>query len=313
MSGLAAAVAQVRETSGIDDMAAYLARQTNDTSHQEVTGPLLAGTGASGVVVHRDRTVASWGDPTVPEMCFSATKSMVSLVAGVLHHRGLLDIEGTVPVLGAEPRWRHLLQQTSQWDGELWGKPTWADAQSRGATGAPGTVWAYNDVRVNLLCLALTTLCGQALPSVLADAVMTPLGGSDTWSWHGYRDSYVEAGAERVPVVSGGAHWGGGLWMSAKDLALIGRLYLGGGLGLVDPSWVKQTWQPCPVKPEYGFLWWLNDVRQVFPEAPASGRCARGNGGRHLLWVDPERELVIVSHWAENPGQLVAAVSAAVE
>ncbi len=26
--------------------------------------------------------------------------------------------------------WEHLLQQTSQWRGELWGKPTSVDAQS---------------------------------------------------------------------------------------------------------------------------------------------------------------------------------------
>jgi hypothetical protein len=40
--------------------------------------------------------------------------------------------------------WAHLLQQTSQWDGELWGKPTRVDAQSwREGTeaegGAPGS------------------------------------------------------------------------------------------------------------------------------------------------------------------------------
>jgi hypothetical protein len=27
-----------------------------------------------------------------------------------------------------------------------------------------------------------------------------------------------------VPVVSGGAHWGGGMFVSAADLALVGRL-----------------------------------------------------------------------------------------
>jgi hypothetical protein len=44
---------------------------------------------------------------------------------------------------------------TSQWDGELWGKPTAVDAQStregtESAGGPPGAGWAYNDVRVNL-------------------------------------------------------------------------------------------------------------------------------------------------------------------
>jgi CubicO group peptidase (beta-lactamase class C family) len=313
-----------RQTPGIDDMESYLAAQVADTSHREVTGPLLPGTGASGVVVHQGRTVGEWGDPTVPEMCFSATKSFVTVVAGVAHRDGLLDLDALVadtvalPVPTAGIRWRHLLQQTSQWHGELWGKPTDADAQSGDAPpdDPPGSVWAYNDVRVNLLCLALTTLCGRSLPAVLAESVMAPLGGTDTWSWHGYHDSHVRLGGERVPVVSGGAHWGGGLWMSAADLALIGRLHLDAGMWdgdrLLGADWVDETWRPCPVRPEYGLLWWLNDTRQVFPEAPASGRCARGNGGRHLVWVDRQRDLVIVSHWGDDVGRLLAEVSAAV-
>lgn len=46
----------------------------------------------------------------------------------------------------------------------------------------PGTGWAYNDVRVNLLCLALTALLERPLPDVLAERVMEPLGVSATWS-----------------------------------------------------------------------------------------------------------------------------------
>jgi hypothetical protein len=50
------------------------------------------------------------------------------------------------------------------------------------------------------------------------------LGASTSWSWHGYRNSHLEVGRRRVPVVSGGVHWGGGLFMSAQDVALLGRL-----------------------------------------------------------------------------------------
>ncbi|HEX6354033.1 serine hydrolase domain-containing protein [Actinophytocola sp.] len=263
--------------------------------------------------MHRGEVVGTWGEHDHPEMCFSATKSFVGLVAGIAHDRGLLDVDA--PVRDAV-RWVHLLQQTSQWDGVLWGKPTSVDAQSNGASGPPGAVWSYNDVRVNLLCLALTGLFGQALPEVLAEAVMRPLGASPLWQWHGYDNSFSDVDGVRVPVVSGGAHWGGGLWMSALDLALVGQLYLRNGewegRRLLSAEWIARSWTPCPVKPDYGYLWWLNDQQTVFPEAPATGRCARGNGGRHLLWVDPARDLVITSHWGEDVGQLVAEVSAAV-
>jgi len=163
-------------TPGLGDISAYLALQVADESHRNVLGPLLAASDASGVVTHRGERIGAWGDPSVPEMLFSATKSVVSLVSGVAFAQGLLhadqpvveSIDIHVLASGSDRRitWKQLLQQTSMWEGELWGKPARVDAQSRregdeAAAGAPGSGWANNDVRVNLICLALTQLCGS--------------------------------------------------------------------------------------------------------------------------------------------------------
>lgn len=320
-----------RPVGGTGDMAAYLAAQVSDDSHRDVVGPLLDGGGASGVVVRRGVVVAGWGEPAREEMAYSATKSVLSLVAGVAFDDGLLRLDEQVhrsvdlpqfsDAHGRGITWRHLLDQTSQWEGELWGKPTSVDAQStREGTespgGPPGEGWAYNDVRVNLAALALTVLLGRSLPEVLRNRVMEPIGASSAWSWHGYAHSAVEVEGHRVPVVSGGAHWGGGLWINALDLARIGHLCLRGGewggRRVLSRRWIEELWTPCQVKPNYGLSWWLNDDRTVWPGAPATGRCARGNGGRHLLWVDPERELVVSSRWGEDVESLLAEVSAAV-
>lgn len=320
-----------RQTQGIGDIASYLADQVGDHSHRDVIGPLLAGTGASGLVLHEGRVVGSWGDPDTPEMLFSATKSFVSLVAGVAFGEGRLDPARPVAEVvelsefaSGDARtitWEHLLQQRSGWVGELWGKPSSIDEQSHrdGPTAAhnrPGKRWAYNDVRVNLLCLALTALFRRSLETVLRDAVMTPLGASDTWRWHGYENSYLDLCNENVAVVSGGAHWGGGLFISAQDLALVGELCCRSGdwhgTRVIDETWFARQWAPCPIKADYGYLWWLNHDRTVFPEAPTSGMCARGNAGRHLLWVDPERDLVIASHWGDEVQRLLADVYGAV-
>ncbi|MGW5666437.1 serine hydrolase domain-containing protein [Micromonospora sp. NPDC003776] len=319
-----------RVTYGIEDMAAYLSQQVTDESHREVTGPLLAGTGASGVVRHRGRVVAEWGDAAIPEMLFSGTKSVVATVAGVAFDRGLLAPDALVSATIRHPlvdrlaiegiTWQHLLQQTSGWNGELWGKPTEVDAQSRREgferEGAPGTGWAYNDVRVNLLCLALTVLFRRPLPDVLREDVLEPLGASSSWSWHGYTDSVIDIDGMPTPVVSGGAHWGGGLWISARDLALLGELYRHRGewrdRRLLSEEWIDRAWSPCDLNPDYGYLWWRNDSQRVQPDAPGSGRCARGNGGRHLLWIDPARDLVIASHWGDEVRDLITEVSAAI-
>jgi CubicO group peptidase (beta-lactamase class C family) len=319
-----------RPVPGIDDMASYLAAQVSDVSHREVAGPLLDGQGASGVVVRRGAVIASWGDPTREEMAYSATKSVLSLVAGVAFDDGRLRLDEPVcrsvelpqftDTHGRAITWRHLLDQTSQWEGELWGKPTRVDAQStregtESASGPPGEGWAYNDVRVNLTALALTILTGRALPDVLRDRIMTTIGASEGWSWHGYDNAVTEIDGARVPVVSGGAHWGGGLWISALDLARIGHLCLRGGTWgerrVLSARWIEELWTPCRIKANYGLSWWLNDNRTVWPEAPETGRCARGNGGGHLLWVDPARDLVISSRWGAQIERLLAKVSAA--
>jgi CubicO group peptidase (beta-lactamase class C family) len=323
----AAARQAARVTAGIEDIAAYREAQVVDVSHREVLGPLLPGSGVSGLVMHDGTVIASWGDPSVPEMLFSATKSLVSLVAGLAFDDGLLDpytaVLDTVshPALTAAGidgiTWHHLLCQSSQWDGELWGIPAAADAQSGGRpAGLPGSGFAYNDVRVNLLCLALTVLWRRPLGDILRERVMDPLGATSSWRWHGYRNSIVDLDGDQVPVVSGGAHWGGGMIMSAGDLALVGELYRGqgqrGGRRLVSAEWIRRSWEPGEHNPDYGYLWWRNDHGRVQPAAPTTGRCARGNLGRHLLWIDPARDLVIASHWGDEIGLLLADVSAAV-
>jgi CubicO group peptidase (beta-lactamase class C family) len=137
--------------------------------------------------------LASWGDPGREEMAFSATKSVLSVVAGLAFDDGLLRLEEPVcqavdlpqfgSARGQSITWRHLLDQTSQWEGELWGKPTRVDAQStregtESAGGPPGAGWAYNDVRVNLTALALTVLFRRSLPKVLRERIMDPAGAS---------------------------------------------------------------------------------------------------------------------------------------
>ena len=101
--------------------------------------------------------------------------------------------------------------------------------------------------------------------------------------------------------------------MSAHDLATIGQLYLRrgswAGKQLLSEEWIARTFEPCAVHPDYGFLWWRNDARRVFPKAPSTGRCARGNGGKHLLWIDPARDLVVASHWGDDIETLLEAVS----
>lgn len=327
----AVAGAAGRETVAARHMASYLGEILAEQAHPEVIGPLRDAAGASGLVVRSGHVVAEWGDPAAIEMSFSVTKSYLSLLAGLAFDRGMIrDLREPVGELvdddaftGERHRritWEHLLYQTSEWGGTLWAKPYWADPQGGQSPDTPlsepGQVWAYNDVRINLLALALTRLWRQPLPDVLRTEVMEPIGASTTWEWHGYDTSIVAIDRQEVPVVSGGAHWGGGLWASAYDHARVGYLYLRGGCWqdrqVLSKAWVETTTTPCVLNPDYGLLWWLNAQQHVFPDAPKTGFCARGNLGRQLIWIDPARDLVIASRWSDNVALLLAEASAAI-
>lgn len=55
-----------------------------------------------------------------------------------------------------------------------------------------GTVYEYNDVRVNALALAALNVWRKPLPQVLKENVMDEMGApSNSWRWFGYENSFV--------------------------------------------------------------------------------------------------------------------------
>ena len=193
-------------------------------------------------------------------------------------------------------KWDHLLRQTSDWQGTLWGKPDWAD-RPEGATSAdwpnrklwePGTHYKYNDVRVNVLALATLNVWRRPLPEVLREQVMEPIGASSTWRWYGYDNSWVDIDGQKMQSVSGGGHWGGGMFIDSYDMARFGYLFLRNGAWkgkpIVSEQWIKMARTPGPANPEYGFAnWFLNTARKPLPAAPAIGGVLRRQRQQHHL------------------------------
>jgi CubicO group peptidase (beta-lactamase class C family) len=207
--------------------------------------------------------------------------------------------------------WDHMLRQVSDWEGTLWGKPEWADRPtgepSTWATRPrkePGSAYEYNDVRVNALALAALQVWRRPLPQVLREMVMDPIGASNTWRWVGYETSWVEMDGQAVQSVSGGGHWGGGMFIDARDMARFGLLTLRrgrwGDRQVISEEWVRRALTPTPAEPGYGFMnWFLNTGRKRFPAAPESAYAHLGNG-TNAIFVDPEHDLVVVVRWIEN-------------
>jgi len=119
-------------------------------------------------------------------------------------------------------------------------------------------------------------------------------------------------------VVSGGGHWGGGMFINAWDLARFGLLTqrrgMWGARRILSERWVQQSLTPTGPQPTYGYMNWFLNTNQVWmPSAPANAFGHVGNG-TNLVFVAPDQELVVVVRWIENGaideflGKVLAAV-----
>ena len=301
-------------------------------------GPFRDRGDPTGVILRHGYIVAEWGDPDRVDMTHSVTKSILSSVVGLAWDRHMIrDLNepvyrsvGPIPALPGGPgtagvtlldlfttphnkqiTWDHMLRQVSDWEGSLWGKPEWADrptgepAQWRTRERiAPGAAYEYNDVRVNALALATLQIWRRPLPAVLREYIMEPIGASTTWQWLGYETSWVVMDGQAVQSVSGGGHWGGGLFINAHDMARFGYLTLRRGKWkdrqILSDAWVTRALTPTPAQPTYGFMnWFLNTDRKYVPSAPASVFIHVGNG-TNVIIVDPDHDIVAVVRWIEN-------------
>lgn len=291
-------------------------------------GPIHSRGPASGIIMREGAELAVWGEPDRADLTYSVVKTYLALLAGVAYDRGLITdvnerIGSRFTGIGfdegnnTQVTWKQLLQQTSEWEGTLWGIPDQVDRYSTATFGTPaegrkgdarplqiaGTYWEYNDIRVNQLALSLLHLFEKPLPDVFREAIMDPLGATDDWQWLGYDNSWVEINGKRMQSVTGGTHWGGGMSISARDQAKIAQMLLDFGKNIhgervLSEDWILQMLQPCDIAPYYGYLTWLNDGQRIFSAVPASSYFGIG-AGSSLFWVEPERRLVVVIRWLE--------------
>jgi CubicO group peptidase (beta-lactamase class C family) len=350
----AVAFAVAHENPDTKDLAVAIPNQfRNEAPYNTLIGPTQPRGGASGIIVRHGSVVAEWGDTARADMTFSVTKTFLSTVVGIAFDRRLIRdvndrVAGYMPkdseLFTAEHNapitWDHLLRQTSDWYGTLWGKPDWADRPPRGQTPeqwakrelhAPGTFYKYNDTRVNVLALAALHVLKQPLPEVLKQSIMDPIGASNSWHWEAYDNASVTIDGKTMKSVTGGGHFGGGMFIGAYDMARFGYLFLRNGKWtdrqLISEKWIAMARTPGTVNPGYGFMnWFLNNPQKQpdgssgplpFPSAPRSAVTFQGNGV-NVIYIDWEHDLVAVVRWMDTNrtldqflGQVLASISTA--
>ena len=132
------------------------------------------------------------------------------------------------------------------------------------------------------------------------------------WDW---RDWAGWAGFNDGSVNGGSGNWSAGIWLTARQMARFGHLFLNrgnwAGQQLISASWVDQATSPQVAQNlprgasstdlngpgNYGFNWWTSGVRsdgsRMWPAAP-NGTYAAGGLNVNVCFVIPEWNMVIV-------------------
>lgn len=297
----------------------------------------LAATSTDAMVVMKaGRIVADFHAPhfdlQTRHMLFSVSKSITSILAGVLHDDGLLDFDAPVPhyvpelaaSAYADARVRDVLDMRVSLDfEEVYHDPDGPYARYRRAglleparpgdtetvvqfiaglkkgPGDHGGPYHYASPNSDVIGLVVQGACGRRFPDLASDRLFKPLGAR--------QDAYVTVDRAGTPRT------GGGINMSPRDLARIGEMMRQGGTAhgrrIVSQAWVDDTvnggsheaWAACPSSS------WLPRGRyrnKWYGSGEASGAFfALGIHGQ-WLYIDPAAELV-VAKFSSQPEAIV--------
>ena len=294
--------------------------------YHSIIGPTKKRGESNGLIIKDGYIIASWGDTKRVDMTFSVTKSYLSAVTGIAVDKNLIRSEKDFvsnyvwdKTFDGEKNslitWEHLLNQSSDWFGNLFGINHWEDRPDKSKSidewrsepqRQPGTHYKYNDVRVNVLAYSLLQVFRESLPKVLKKTIMDPIDASDTWRWFGYENSWVNIDGVKTQSVSGGGHNGGGIFISSEDHGRFGLLFLNKGIWdgkrVISEEWIKKSITPSETNPEYGYMWWINSTlgedyqNTDWKNVPTNIFYGSGFGGNKVIII-PDENMVVVGRW----------------
>jgi CubicO group peptidase (beta-lactamase class C family) len=265
------------------------------------------------LVVHDGRVVLSWGDVARTVPVRSVTFSLLSALYGIGVAEGVIDLNRTLADLGIhdnEPRLtveereatiRDLLMSRSgiyhdavSYHGAI--SEAQRDARPPRGSHAPGEFWFYNDWGFNALGTIYTRLTRENIFEAFDKRIARPIGMQD---YQAERDGHFF----HDPI---SLHPTYATFLSARDLARFGLLYLNGGIWagkqVVPSDWVKEStkrWSDAWEGLGYGYMWW------ELPEAlglGGSGFAALGNQGQAVAVIPSKR--LVVAHTADRTDSL---------
>lgn len=237
--------------------------------------------------------------------CFSVTKSFTATAVGIAQDEGYLSVDDPISRF-FEEEWpadadeklarvkvRHLLTHTMGLaEGFLFDHQRYVSPERdwlRQALAAPlpyepGTRFVYSNSTIYLLSRIIRKATGQRTEEYLQEKLMNPFGvGEIAWEHDPDGETFGAAG----------------LFMSARDMAKLGLLYLGGGVyggkRILSADWVREATRPQITETGgeyYGYGFWLY---------PGIGFAATGAYSQVILAM-PEDNAVLAAHAYNTEG-----------
>jgi hypothetical protein len=334
--------ARIAATPGLKEEPAVgadgLLREPFTLGGEKVTvADVLRTTSADAMVVMKaGRIVADFHAPGFDlqsrHILFSASKSVTSVVAGILHGDGLLDVDALVPhyvpqlksSAYGDARVRDVLDMRVSLDfEEVYHDPDGPYARYRRAglldpsrpgetetvlgfiaglkkgKGDHGGPYHYASPNSDVLGLVIQGASGRRFPDLASERLFQPLGAR--------QDAYVTVDRAGTPRT------GGGINMTPRDLARIGEMLRQGGTAngrrIVSQAWVEDTVTGGSAK-----AWADSESVSWLPQGRYRNKwyqTGTGNGaffalGIHGQWlyVDPRAEMVIAK-FSSQPHAIV--------
>jgi len=148
----------------------------------------------------------------------------------------------------------------------------------------PGAEHYYESMTTEILGVVIQKATGIPYTEYVGDKIWIPLGMES--------EGYVTYDSKKSHT----AHAFGGVSMTMKDLAKIGRLYLNKGVWegkrIVSESWIEQSSEYSDANEGYHFCWYnTSSVGAEKPEYP--GFYALGVRGQ-VLYVNPYNNMILI-------------------
>ncbi|MCI8624281.1 MAG: serine hydrolase [Provencibacterium sp.] len=285
----------------------------------------LPGTGIHAAVTVKDGAVIDeyyeegYDEDSIFAM-HSASKSVTSALIGIAVEEGYIGgvddlVSAYLPqILEQEDTrkhtltLRHLLTHTSGLEWYEWGSgySNWAEFRSaenwvdyilgRTLIYEPGSHFAYSTGNTHLLSAVLQAATGKTQEEYCRIRLFDPMGVSEEAHWR----------ADAQGVADGG----NGMFISARDAAKLGQLFLDGGVWrgrrLVPAAWVEESTSEQNAGPggstgRYGYQWWIQthtagengSYATPYPSGTYEVYFAFGHAGQ-FIYVVPELNMVTV-------------------